>query len=253
MRIAIATPTRRDAPNVRPVDVTEDEARALLMSIKPLAKQQEQIHERLLALAPLVLEELQAAEGKAALATLQEQEKEGVETVPEQFLVLVTCCEERHQVELLEKFCCAGLDGKPLLSCPWAGSRIAHRDALPNDRSKRSGGEKRTFARRQGRWLLATSTKGLPLCDVLWRPGAQAVTESGPAKRATVGPQPDQVVPASALDAEPRLQFGVAEAQFLAQLFLGAVCPEHLLDGGRVVASRGFHPDHPPTSALRVG
>src|SRR5439155_2306799 len=94
---------RRDLdPNmeveVEVLDVTEEEARALLLSIDPLAalaERQEQIHQRLLEVAPPVPEELQAAwraEAEAALAAARpEQRKEGAEWVPEQFLVVVTC------------------------------------------------------------------------------------------------------------------------------------------------------------------
>src|SRR5436309_1458828 len=59
---------------VEVLDVTEEEARALLLSIDPLAalaQTQEQLHQRLLEVAPPVPEELQAAwraEAEAALA-----------------------------------------------------------------------------------------------------------------------------------------------------------------------------------------
>jgi hypothetical protein len=64
-------------------------------------------------------EELQAAwrtEAEAALASVQEEAKEGTEAVPAQWLVLVTCRNERQQVELLEKFRHDGLDCRALLS-----------------------------------------------------------------------------------------------------------------------------------------
>jgi hypothetical protein len=107
---------------VEVLDVSEDEARALLLSIDPLAalaEQQEQIHARLLELAPPVPEELQAAwraEAEAALAAIQETPKAGVESVPAQFLILVTCRSEAQQAELLEKFRAGGLDCRALLS-----------------------------------------------------------------------------------------------------------------------------------------
>jgi hypothetical protein len=102
--------------------VTEDEARALLLSIDPLAalaEQQEQIHARLLELAPPVPEELQAAwraEAEAALAAVLETPKAEVEAVPAQFLILVTCKNEAQQAELLEKVRGDGLDCMALLS-----------------------------------------------------------------------------------------------------------------------------------------
>jgi hypothetical protein len=108
---------------VEVLDVSEEEARALLLSIDPLAElaeRQEQIHQRLLEVAPPVPEEVQAAwraEAEAALAAAEEERrKEGPEVVPEQFLVLVTCRDEAHQVELLQKFHREGLDCRALLS-----------------------------------------------------------------------------------------------------------------------------------------
>jgi hypothetical protein len=91
---------------VEVLDVTEDEARALLLRIDPLAalvEQQEQIHQRLLEVAPAVPEELEAAwRAEAALAALQERPKEGAEAVPEQFLIVGTYRDEGQHVELLE-------------------------------------------------------------------------------------------------------------------------------------------------------
>jgi hypothetical protein len=107
---------------VEVLDVTEEEARALLLSIDPLAalaERQEQIHERLLEVAPPVPEELQAAwraEAEAALAALPGQAKEGAEAVVEQFLVVVTCRDEGEQVELLRRFHAEGLECRALLS-----------------------------------------------------------------------------------------------------------------------------------------
>ncbi|MCI0458088.1 MAG: hypothetical protein L0Z62_14085 [Gemmataceae bacterium] len=108
---------------VEVLDVTEEEARALLLSIDPLAalaERQEQIHQRLLEVAPPVPEEVRAAwraEAEAALAAAEEgRRKEGPEVVPEQFLVLVTCRDEAHQVELLRRFHSEGLESRALLS-----------------------------------------------------------------------------------------------------------------------------------------
>jgi hypothetical protein len=49
-------------------------------------------------------------------ATLQAKPGREVEMGPEQFLVLVTCRDEKHQVELLERFKGEGLECKALLS-----------------------------------------------------------------------------------------------------------------------------------------
>src|SRR5262252_3869669 len=60
--------------DVEILDVTEDEARALLLSIDPLAalaQTQDQIHQRLLELAPPVPPDLQAAWHQAAEAAMQ--------------------------------------------------------------------------------------------------------------------------------------------------------------------------------------
>src|SRR5262245_4611076 len=61
--------------DVEVLDVTDDEARALLLSIDPLAalaQTQEQLRDRLLELAPAVSPDLQAAWQAAAEATLRE-------------------------------------------------------------------------------------------------------------------------------------------------------------------------------------
>src|SRR5271166_4117127 len=47
---------------------------------------------------------------------VEEEAKGGAETVPEQFLVLVTCRDERQQVKLLEQFRRDGLECRALLS-----------------------------------------------------------------------------------------------------------------------------------------
>src|SRR5712671_3990167 len=91
---------------VEVLDVTEEEARTLLLSIDPLAalaQTQEQLHRRLLELAPPAPEELQAAWKLAAEATvpLPPEHLAGVDTFPEQWLVLVTCRDERQQIEVL--------------------------------------------------------------------------------------------------------------------------------------------------------
>ena len=106
--------------DVEVLDVNDDEAQALLLSIDPLAalaQTQQQIRQRLLELTPAVDPELEAAWRAAAEATLAARpEAPAVAMGPEQFLVLVTCRDERQQVELLGRFRSEGLDCKALLS-----------------------------------------------------------------------------------------------------------------------------------------
>ena len=63
--------------------------------------------------------ELQAAWQAAAessLATATGAERPADAAIPEQFLILITCRDERHQVELLNRFQGEGLECKALLS-----------------------------------------------------------------------------------------------------------------------------------------
>jgi hypothetical protein len=111
---------RRDLdPNmevdVEVLDVTEEEARVLLLSIDPLAalaETQSQLHQRLLELTPVQSPDLEAA-WQAAIAG---NPTEAIDAVPEQYLLLLTCRDEQHQVELLHRFQTEGLPCKPLLS-----------------------------------------------------------------------------------------------------------------------------------------
>src|SRR2546421_3509374 len=108
--------------DVEVLDVNDDEARALLLSIDPLAalaQTQEQLHQRLLEMTPAVSPELTAAWQAAAQAALDlkpEPVKLGPETVGAQFLILVTCRDEQQQVELLKRFTTEGLECQALLS-----------------------------------------------------------------------------------------------------------------------------------------
>jgi hypothetical protein len=106
--------------DVEVLDVNDDEARALLLSIDPLAalaQTQEQIRDRLLEITPAASPDLQAAWEAAANAVLPEAPKgPGFTDVPEQFLVLLTCRDEQHQRELLARFQAEGLDCRALLS-----------------------------------------------------------------------------------------------------------------------------------------
>src|SRR4051794_35154847 len=108
--------------DVEVLDVNDDEARALLLSIDPLAalaETQEQLHNRLLELTPTVSPEMQTAWEAAARACLEvaaPRDRPQVAAIPEQYLLLVTCRDEKHQVELLTRFQAEGLDCRALLS-----------------------------------------------------------------------------------------------------------------------------------------
>ena len=108
--------------DVEVLDVNDDEARALLLSIDPLAalaETQEQIHRRLLELAPPVDEDLRAAwqvAAEAALVDHPEARPAEIAADVEQYLVLVKCRDERQQVDLLQRLSGEGLECKALLS-----------------------------------------------------------------------------------------------------------------------------------------
>jgi hypothetical protein len=104
--------------DIEVLDVNDEEARKLLLSIDPLAalaETQAQIHQGLLQLTPTESPELQAA-WQAAAEELTAPNPRAVEGVAEQFLILVTCRDEQHQVELLERFHGQGLECRALLS-----------------------------------------------------------------------------------------------------------------------------------------
>jgi hypothetical protein len=106
--------------DVEVLDVNEDEARALLLSIDPLAalaQTQEQIHRRLLEITPTDFEELKAAWRATAESCLEEfSATPAAAACPVQFLILVTCRDEKHQVELLNRLGGEGLECRALLS-----------------------------------------------------------------------------------------------------------------------------------------
>jgi hypothetical protein len=109
--------------DVEVLDVTEEEARTLLLSIDPLAslgQAQEQLRDRLQQLAPVPAPELAAAWQAAAAAWLAEapaaKPQREFAGIPEQYLILVTCRDERHQVELLGRLQGEGLECRALLS-----------------------------------------------------------------------------------------------------------------------------------------
>src|SRR5262245_62903142 len=106
---------------VEVLDVTEEEARALLLSIDPLAalaEQQEQLYERLRELTPAGSEELEAAwhaSTEAYWRAVEPVESCGADALGEQWYVLVTCRDERQQTELLGRFQAEGLACKAVL------------------------------------------------------------------------------------------------------------------------------------------
>src|SRR5262249_46332997 len=68
-------------------------------------------------LAPADSEDLRAAWQAAGEGVLKgEKERRSFDSIREQFLLLVTCRDERHQVELLQRFQGEGLQVKALLS-----------------------------------------------------------------------------------------------------------------------------------------
>src|SRR6516225_6789193 len=81
--------------DVEVLDVNEDEARALLLSIDPLAalaQMQEQIHLRLVEITPTDFEELKAAWRATAESHLEAlSATASAAACPAQFLILVTC------------------------------------------------------------------------------------------------------------------------------------------------------------------
>ncbi len=107
---------------VEVLNVTEDEARTLLLSIDPLAalaETQQQLRDRLQELVPEVPEELRLAWEATARAALESPPAPtglAKTTIVEQHAVLVTCRDEAQQIELLRRFQLDGLECKALLS-----------------------------------------------------------------------------------------------------------------------------------------
>jgi hypothetical protein len=108
--------------DVEVLDVSDGEARTLLLSIDPLASLAEtnaQVHANLLALTHSDSEAVQAlwqATARASEATEALLETRSTPPVREQFLILVTCRDEEHQVELLRQFESEGLSCRALMS-----------------------------------------------------------------------------------------------------------------------------------------
>ena len=108
--------------DVEVLDVNDAEARALLLSIDPLAalaETQSQLHQRLIDLTPTDSTDLRAAweaTVKAAVETPNDSPGHGIHSIPEQYLILLTCRDEHQQVELLLRFTAEGLDCRALVS-----------------------------------------------------------------------------------------------------------------------------------------
>jgi hypothetical protein len=106
---------------VEVLDLNDDEARMLLLSLDPLAalaQTQEVLHARLMECTPVDCPELQAlwqARVSACIDTPAASEQPAAE-LAEQYLVLITCRDEKQQTELLARFQGEGLACRALLS-----------------------------------------------------------------------------------------------------------------------------------------
>jgi hypothetical protein len=106
---------------VEVLDVTEDEARTLLLSIDPLAalaEEQEQLRQRLQELVPEVPEDLRLAWEAAARAAVEDGPAARPKQTepPDQYAVMIPCRDEAHQVELLLRFQSEGMECRALVS-----------------------------------------------------------------------------------------------------------------------------------------
>lgn len=108
--------------DVEVLDVDDDEARKLLLSMDSLAELAEADHAVVAQLRDLTatnspeLDNLWRTIADAEQATRDTLADAENEPPPaEQFLILVTCRDEAEQVELLERFQSEGLECKPLL------------------------------------------------------------------------------------------------------------------------------------------
>jgi hypothetical protein len=107
---------------VEVLDVSEEKARELLLSIDPLValgQMQEQLYERLRQTTATMKPELEAmwqAAAQQSLEALERLKKPIAQVVPEQYMVLVMCQSEKEQLALLQRFQAEGLACKALLS-----------------------------------------------------------------------------------------------------------------------------------------
>jgi hypothetical protein len=106
------------------LDVSEEEARELLLSIDPLVElgqMQQQLYDRLRETTETVQPELQAMWEMVAQESAEAQErfrKPIAQVVPQQYMLLVMCADEKQQLALLERFQSEGLECK---ACRRAG------------------------------------------------------------------------------------------------------------------------------------
>jgi hypothetical protein len=104
---------------VEVLDVTEEEARKLLLTIDPVVGLAETDTEALARLTEITPADSEVLRGFwQSLANKEPADNPLIEEKPppEQFLILVHCRDEMQQVELLERFQSEGLSCKPLLS-----------------------------------------------------------------------------------------------------------------------------------------
>ena len=110
---------------VEVLDVNDDEARALLLSIDPLVQLADydgQVLDELRRITHTDDAMLQAlwsslaGKEREVCEDLERTVQAHAESVPEQFLVLIECEDEAEQAELLERFVQEGLKCKALLS-----------------------------------------------------------------------------------------------------------------------------------------
>jgi hypothetical protein len=113
--------------DVEVLDVNDAEARALLLSLDPLAQLADYdgaVLDRLRALSSTssdAVANLWASIGQANAAVAEtlaaaRPPTQRVESIPEQFLILVECTDEQTQIELLQRFQEEGLKCKALVS-----------------------------------------------------------------------------------------------------------------------------------------
>jgi hypothetical protein len=104
------------------LDVTEEEARTLLLSIDPLVElgqMQEQLYERLRQNASTLEPELAEMWEEAARQSAEAAQRLArpiPQFIAEKYMVLLTCKDEKQQVELLARFQAEGLTCKALMS-----------------------------------------------------------------------------------------------------------------------------------------
>jgi hypothetical protein len=108
--------------DVEILDVTDAEARALLLSLDPLASLAEtdaEVHAQLRALTPTdseAIASLWQETAQAARNVIDNPSDPPAISSREQYLILVECRDEEHQRELLQKFESEGLTCRALLS-----------------------------------------------------------------------------------------------------------------------------------------